>query len=156
MAPPTPQTAVRSGRNLIDHALRERLATRISNDHGFPWAYCARIVDQTAVFLAGCAVSDRPLSPSKRVDIGWHTFILYTAEYTAFCKRIAGRYIHHRPLDDGGSSEGTAMSPEKTAEFLASQGFEVDRWLWLDVAQGPEEPDCKQCCRGDYDHSDDT
>lgn len=46
------------------------------------------------------AVTTRPIGPSELVDIGWHTFILYTVDYAAFCERIAGRFIHHVPNDD--------------------------------------------------------
>lgn len=31
------------------------------------------------------------------IDEMWHTFILFTREYSAFCERNFGRYIHHAP-----------------------------------------------------------
>jgi hypothetical protein len=34
---------------------------------------------------------------SLRVDEVWHAFILYTVQYTDFCHRHFGRYIHHAP-----------------------------------------------------------
>ena len=34
---------------------------------------------------------------SLRVDGVWHQFILYTAQYTDFCRRFFGRYLHHSP-----------------------------------------------------------
>lgn len=34
---------------------------------------------------------------SARVDEAWHAFILYTAEYTDFCRRFFGRYVGHAP-----------------------------------------------------------
>lgn len=34
---------------------------------------------------------------SLRVDGVWHQFILYTVEYTDFCRRFFGRYLHHSP-----------------------------------------------------------
>ncbi|WP_214110362.1 hypothetical protein [Acrocarpospora catenulata] len=40
------------------------------------------------------------LAPSERVDIGWHTFLMYTRDYAAFCQTVAGRIIHHQPDDD--------------------------------------------------------
>lgn len=35
--------------------------------------------------------------PSKVVDVAWHEFILRTREYTAFCQRAFGAYLHHAP-----------------------------------------------------------
>lgn len=34
---------------------------------------------------------------SARVDEAWHAFILYTTEYTDFCRRFFGRYVGHAP-----------------------------------------------------------
>ena len=35
--------------------------------------------------------------PSKAVDEAWHEMILMTREYTEFCQRAFGRYLHHLP-----------------------------------------------------------
>lgn len=34
---------------------------------------------------------------SKDVDNLWHTYILFTKDYAAFCERNFGRFIHHIP-----------------------------------------------------------
>lgn len=34
---------------------------------------------------------------SRDVDEVWHTFILFTRDYTDFCNEVFGRYIHHQP-----------------------------------------------------------
>jgi len=31
------------------------------------------------------------------IDTMWHTFVLFTREYHAYCKAIGGPYIHHTP-----------------------------------------------------------
>ncbi len=49
-------------------------------------------------FLYQCSISDTPLSPTERVDEGWHNFILYTKDYAVFCGAHFGRFIHHVPL----------------------------------------------------------
>ncbi len=36
---------------------------------------------------------------SVRVDEAWHAFLLYTDQYTQFCKRFFGRYIGHAPTN---------------------------------------------------------
>ena len=35
--------------------------------------------------------------PSRAVDEAWHEMILMTREYTWFCQRAFGRYLHHSP-----------------------------------------------------------
>ncbi len=56
---------------------------------------------------------------SLRVDEAWHQFILFTAQYTQFCLRFFGRYVHHSP-----SNAPEALTPNKRplatfAEFRA-------------------------------------
>ncbi len=36
--------------------------------------------------------------PSQKIDDAWHAFILFTADYKAFCDEFIGHFIHHRPL----------------------------------------------------------
>jgi len=35
--------------------------------------------------------------PSKDVDEVWHTFILFTPDYSAFCRDVFDGYLHHQP-----------------------------------------------------------
>ncbi len=51
-----------------------------------------------AWYLA-CLYADGDLigMPSKAVDEAWHEMILMTREYTEFCQRAFGRYLHHMP-----------------------------------------------------------
>ena len=52
-------------------------------------------------FLILAAINDRSVGMySKYVDDLWHTFILFTKEYAAFCNKFAGRFIHHLPITD--------------------------------------------------------
>jgi hypothetical protein len=73
----------------------DRLTRRIAAEHpdlddGLP----PRILDQAVAFLGTSATATQPIGPSELVDIGWHTFILYTVDYAPFCERVAGRFIH--------------------------------------------------------------
>ena len=52
--------------------------------------------------------------PSKAVDEAWHEMILMTREYTYFCDRAFGRYLHHNP-----DSTLTVSMDEILAETLA-------------------------------------
>ena len=53
---------------------------------------------------------------SLAVDEAWHQFVLFTAEYSAFCARYFGRYRHHAPSNAPDTVDSHA--PEATlAEF---------------------------------------
>ena len=51
------------------------------------------------------------LTPSVRVDLAWHEFILCTRAYDAFCRRLFGKFIHHSP---GGSEAKNHQQFTKT------------------------------------------
>ncbi|MDT5325272.1 MAG: hypothetical protein QOF25_2424, partial [Mycobacterium sp.] len=37
--------------------------------------------------------------PSRAVDEAWHGLILCTAEYSVFCTKAYGKFLHHHPTD---------------------------------------------------------
>jgi hypothetical protein len=37
------------------------------------------------------------LRSMKEIDDMWHEFILFTEDYTEFCQRYFGKYLHHLP-----------------------------------------------------------
>lgn len=101
MATITPAPALLAGRSLLAPEMFDRLERRIRAEHpDLTPDMPGRILDQALAFLAACAVTTKPIGPSPAVDIGWHTFILYTVDYAAFCQRIAGRFIHHVPDEE--------------------------------------------------------
>src|SRR5262245_38682270 len=90
LAPPNtaPATPIH-GRELVDEALFSRLAARVATDRPEYADLAERIVDQALAFLGTCAdQGPRGLVPSPLVDVGWHTFILFTRDYAAFCARV--------------------------------------------------------------------
>nr|WP_184905286.1 hypothetical protein [Amycolatopsis umgeniensis] len=121
-----------TGQGLIPGELFGRLVNRIAKEHDMPREFAVRIMDQALAFLRACGESDRaPLGPSELVDIGWHTFILYTRDYASFCERVAGRFIHHTPNDDGEGEKDPEELIARTTEAIRSLGFAVDDDLWL-------------------------
>ncbi|MYW96034.1 hypothetical protein G3I59_36875 [Amycolatopsis rubida] len=146
-----------TGQGLVREELFDRLVNRIAKEHGKPRELAARIMDQALAFLAACAHATEPLSPSETVDIGWHTFILYTREYAAFCDRIAGRFMHHEPSDTGAIpvTRSPADSMTATVEALRSAGFAVDLPLWV-ASTKCRTNDCHQCSQGCTSSNGDT
>lgn len=140
----TASTELRDGRSLITDKLFDRMTARIAAEHpelapDMP----QRILNQALAFLGAAAVTTRPLSPSSLVDIGWHTFILYTSDYRAFCARVAGRFIDHVPDDD--TDTPSPATPGTVADVMIAitdAGYRVDDDLW------PAMADCTQCHEG--------
>jgi hypothetical protein len=52
---------------------------------------------QLKSYLYECSISKERLSPTKEVDLIWHSFILHTEEYAIFCNNFFNKFIHHRP-----------------------------------------------------------
>ncbi|MEV4182965.1 hypothetical protein AB0J28_16190 [Streptosporangium canum] len=107
------------------------------------------IMEQALAFLAACStLPDARLAPSELVDIGWHTFILYTREYAEFSQRTAGRFIHHRPEDPGRPSTGSTAAA--TVAVMRDLGLPVIADLWAHPADctGSGTGKCSQCHQG--------
>lgn len=141
---------------LISTDLRSRLTVQLINEHsGMTGDEAARIVDQAVAFLKTCV--DHPglhLRPSRKVDLGWHQFILNTVDYAEFCQRVAGYFVHHVPDEftspRGGSAETTkALAP--TVDAMTASGFEVDAELWTAMSGQCSQSfqGCTNCGQGD-------
>lgn len=49
-------------------------------------------------YLALIALGHKKLGMiSPEVDEVWHTFILFTRDYAAFCEEVFGSFLHHQP-----------------------------------------------------------
>jgi len=149
LAPPAPTSGRRTGRALISNALFDRLVRRIIVDDKLDQELAERIVDQALAFLVACARNtSTPLTPSALVDIGWHTFLLHTREYAGFCHQIAGRFLHHVPVEPGGPAAGQVCDQlTRTVAALDTAGFVVDLALWTQA----QTSDCTGCHNGCHD-----
>ncbi|MBD9450273.1 hypothetical protein IB244_01585 [Rhizobium sp. RHZ02] len=61
-------------------------------------------------FLALCGTATlhgKRYGMTGAVDELWHTFVIFTREYAAFCDAVAGRFLHHVPEVEGQMSENT-------------------------------------------------
>ncbi|MFF4228616.1 glycine-rich domain-containing protein [Streptomyces sp. NPDC001820] len=133
---------------LVGSEMTERLSARIVKDHPeIDHATARRIIAQTAAFLAaGAQHPGLDLSPSKLVDIGWHTWILHTVDYAVFCEQVTGRFIHHIPTADGEQVDGgPEAARERTLTAIAGAGFTIEADLWPPAAKMSE---CSQCHAG--------
>ncbi|NUW30845.1 hypothetical protein HTZ77_05355 [Nonomuraea sp. SMC257] len=141
-----PQADVIDPKTLIPPDLYGRLVARIVGEHDLPPEQAERIMSQALAFLAACAFNPSlSLAPSRAVDIGWHTFLLYTREYAAFCEQVAGRFLHHVPDDERELGHDSADAVQRlgvTVEAMRASDLPVEADLWL--ADGK----CSQCYAG--------
>jgi hypothetical protein len=140
-------------RELVSPELFDRLAGRIVKDEGLDHPTSEAIVESALGFLK--LICDNPgesFSPSPMVDIGWHTFILYTRGYAEFCKNHnGGAFIHHEPND----VESAPQKPggiQRTIDALRASGQPVNRLLWTGQLSDRKlenlENDCSSCVTG--------
>ena len=62
---------------------------------------CENALCETIKFLILAAENTTgQLTPSARVDLAWHEFILFTRTYLNFCEQYLGKMIHHEPSSD--------------------------------------------------------
>ena len=67
------------------------------------------------------------LTPSVRVDLAWHEFILCTRTYDDFCQRLFGKFIHHSP---GGSKAKNHQQFMKTLSSYETEFGMPDIKYW--------------------------
>lgn len=132
-------------RDLIDEILWDRLTSRIMRDEGMPRNLAERILDQTLGYLRLASIEPEGIfSPSSLVDIGWHTFILYTRDYAEFCGKLTGgHFIHHEPTDNP-TVPNRNSGPYATVEAMKAHGLSVDEALWICL----HGDDCSNCNGG--------
>lgn len=148
----TPVSAV-SGKleykSLVDDELWVRLTNRIAKDEGMELSLAERIMDQALAFLALSAkVPEGGYSPSPLVDIGWHTFILYTKPYADFCERIGSQFIHHNPCDEWTPEQGWG-NIRRTVDALTVHGYSIDQELWKGERADCDTSYCGGPCGGE-------
>ncbi len=137
-------------RQFVSDELFGRLVRRVVKDHSIAFEQAELIIDGALGFLKLCGDHpDQRFAPSPEVDIGWHTFLLYTYGYQEFCQRVAGRFIHHEPNDQSGKSFD-GLNRKETAAFMKERGVSFNQALWSIQADGGPDG-CWACgckCRG--------
>lgn len=91
-------------------------------------------------YFCACIVAPRGRKgmPSTVVDSAWHAFLLHSAEYHRFCRRVFGRTLQHHPDDLARPRVLTGTSklkPEVQNTWNALQRFN-DRHMSLAAALG--------------------
>ncbi|MEO0794093.1 MAG: hypothetical protein AAFX93_02970 [Verrucomicrobiota bacterium] len=89
-------------------------------------------------------VSNSPttLTPSLRVDLVWHEFILFTREYARFCEEQFGHFIHHTP---GGSRADNHQQYRNTLRQYNQIFGPPKMSFWANPFLDPDTSGCGAC-----------
>ena len=102
-----------------------------------------RAVEETLRFLFLVANHESgQLTPSHRVDLVWHEFILCTRFYQYFCEKHFGRMIHHHP---GGDRSRHRRQYEEPLRLYRQFFGRPDQKFWPDSRSPFPAADCGSC-----------
>lgn len=77
--------------------------------------------------------------PMLPLDEGWHTFILFTKEYSDFCKNFLGGYLHHAPTTAEDSARDQTLFDVDPDGFLNKREQEIrNQCSYIVKGLGPE------------------
>lgn len=89
-----------------------QIVARLVEEYDMTADEAQELFDDTVKFLALSGGSLK-LSPTARIDLGWHNFILHTRDYAAFCQTSFGGFIHHEP-GSAMTGSGVRLSVDET------------------------------------------
>jgi hypothetical protein len=92
-----------------------------------------QLFEDTKKWLWLCGTRPRSMrltvfGPMKLLDEMWHTFILFTREYTEYCMENFGFYVHHAPTTRAEADQyrqRAAVNPEETHARLREERREM-------------------------------
>ncbi|MEV7419652.1 hypothetical protein [Streptomyces sp. NPDC089919] len=119
--------AVRRGRDLVGPELFEKVSRFCAGEYGHELSMARRIVDQALAFLKVMGDTRAfDMTPSDVVDPGWHSFVLHTQAYAAWCDEQFGFFLGHEP----GATVRTRPRIGRVVDRVKAGGFFVDETLW--------------------------
>lgn len=117
----------------------ERVIERYARDKKLHLKKAREHMKELSKFLIVCGTFPGENAPSRALDDPWHTFVLFTGDYCAFCNQAFGRFIHHQPT-------GTQMNDayQKTRRRAQELFGELDPHFWPQTAGAAAI--CNDCC----------
>jgi hypothetical protein len=86
-------------------------------------------------FLVVCARSETPRVPSSAIDDMWHTALLFSRSYLAYCEQFLGEIVHHDPIAGTADADVYAATREDARALFG----ELPAVYW------PQPADAKMC-----------
>ena len=145
------KTKFRPVEELLDEVMdyeNPDIVARMKKELGLIEEEANLLFDDTKRFLYLTAMYPGTWSPPKKVDKGWHEFLMFTKDYTEFCQRFFGRFIHHEPkrLNDpstGGSQTRNAILAARELFGDLSSNWTLDeKYISGQTLSGVDEDPC--------------
>jgi len=117
----------------------ERVLRRYELDHDVNRNEARRRFEGLKQFLLVCAITPGYKVTSDAIDSMWHTFLMFTKDYRAFCVDYLGRFINHEPFE--------VPSPES---YLSTRARATELFGDLDAELWPQNAkiSCSSGCEG--------
>lgn len=103
--------------------LQERIQNILEADHDV----ARQGLQEVLKFLLLISETNKKLTPSQKVDLIWHEFILCTRIYNEVCHTHFGRFIHHHP---GGTNEENRRQYKNTLKTYSDNFGEPPYFFW--------------------------
>lgn len=87
---------------------------RLRERHALAPETADSLFEDLLLFLWAGARSPTEMIPSASVDDAWHTFLLYTQDYAAFCRTWLGRFVHHEPYDPPADLDLSTLAADRS------------------------------------------
>lgn len=107
----------------------ESLIKRYMRDYSVPREEAESCFVEMKRFLIVCSAIPGMKVAAEQVDDLWHTFLLFTKDYQAFCHGYLGRFIHHDPA--GGFPADTYS---KTKDLILDLFGGINERFWPEKA----------------------
>lgn len=143
----------RSNKEVFDAAQQfdmTRVVERYARDNSIPIEIAREHERELKRYLALVALNPKkPLGMRGQVDELWHTFLFFSRDYFDFCKKVAGKYIHHVP-ETGDAPVSLDDYAEMLKLYAAEFGEEPPSHVWpsLRIGDGPSGAICSTSCSG--------
>ena len=120
---------------------------RYAREHATTLPRALAVAGEAKRYLVLCAMNPKPYAVGGEVDSFWHTFVLFTARYAAFCQQVAGHFIHHVPGDDlpADAAQSRAQYAATLCDYKLAFGQAPDPSIWPACASGNEDSDAAPC-----------
>lgn len=106
---------------------------------------CRAALTEVIKFMLLAAESlEGPITPSARVDLAWHEFILFTRTYTRFCEEKLGKMVHHEPSNDHENNSRQYAQTLRRYRVVFGEP-PTDYWGGVDGFAGRESAFCGSC-----------
>jgi hypothetical protein len=110
----------------------DSIVARYCADHGESPERGAACFTAFKQFMVLCAASDEELAPSEPIDDMWHTALLFTRSYRAFCQEQLQTFVHHLPLDQPADAEVYGKTRRRAEKAFGK--LDPDWWSSVEAA----------------------